>query len=101
MLIKNDEMSPISYYKGVGEGVIDRIVVFVVVPETTVAAAMTTISAPALLLASAAVVFFIVVVVAVVVVDDDDFSFRLIISYAVAASNLESNKPIYLDRPPK
>ena len=71
-----------------------------VVPEITVAAAMTT--SVALLLLASAVVFFIgIVVVAVVLVDDDDFSFRLIISYAVAASNLESKTPIYLDRPSK
>ena len=100
MLINNDEMSPIPYYKGVGEGVIDRIVVFVVIPEIAVVAAMTTSSA-ALLLASAVVFFIVIVVVAVVLVDDDDLSFRLIISYAVAASNLESKTPIYLDRPSK
>ena len=88
----------IPHYKGVGEGVIDRSVVFVAVSETTVAAAMTT--SVALLLLASAVVFFIVVV-AVVLVDDDDLSFRLIISYAVAASNLESKTPIYLDRPSK
>ena len=64
-----------------------------VVPETAVAAMPTSV-------ALLAIVFFIVVV-AVVVVDDDDFSFRLIISYAVAASNLESKTPIYLDRPSK
>ena len=89
------------YYKGVGEGVIERIVVFVVVPETTVAATMTTSAALLLLLASAVVFFIVIVVVAVVLVDDDDLSFRLIISYAVAASNLESKTPIYLDRPSK
>ena len=90
----------IPHYKGVGEGVIDRSVVFVAVSETTVAAAMTT--SVALLLLASAVVFFIgIVVVAVVLVDDDDLSFRLIISYAVAASNLESKTPIYLDRPSK
>ena len=75
MLINNDEMSPIPYYKGVGEGVIDRIVVFVFIPEIAVVAAMTTSSAALLLLLAS-----VVVVVAVVVVDDDDFSFRLIIS---------------------
>ena len=94
----------IPHYKGVGEGVIDRSVVFVAVSETTtVAAAMTTTSVALLLLASAVVFFIGIVVVAVVVVvlDDDDLSFRLIISYAVAASNLESKTPIYLDRPSK
>jgi hypothetical protein len=50
--------------------------------------------------AAIAVVFFILVAV-VVAADADDFSLRRIISYAVAASNLESKTPIYLDRPSK